>query len=148
MEVLTGTDGKTKFISQRKGKQDQVNEHGEPEETTCVYFNAMSIIGKVVEPVAWMSARYNYVVVITETWLREGQDWQLNIPCFPHFRCDGDGAKRGGGFAILIRKHVAAALRMDSSSTENSSIEAIWVQRHRKKGAFSLMRLYRSPNSQ
>jgi len=49
-------------------------------ELKCICFNARSVTGKADELRAWIST-WNYdVVAITETWLREGKDWQLNVP--------------------------------------------------------------------
>ena len=45
----------------------------------CLYFNARSGAGKTDELRALMLTRNLDVVAVTETWLKEGQDWQLNI---------------------------------------------------------------------
>lgn len=34
---------------------------------------------------------------MNETWLREGQDWQLNVLGYGSFRKDRGEGKRGGG---------------------------------------------------
>jgi len=54
------------------------------------------------------------VIAITETWLREGQDWQLNVPGYRCYRKDRTG-KRGEGVAFLIRENITAVLRRDIS---------------------------------
>ena len=62
----------------------------------CVYFNARSIVGKADELRAWIDT-WNYdIIAISETWLQEGQDWQLNVPGFRCFRCDRGRGMKGG----------------------------------------------------
>ena len=63
------------------------------------------------------------IIAITETWLREGQDWQINVPEYRCYRKDRTGDKRDGGVALLIRENITAVLRGDIS--EGSTTESI-----------------------
>ncbi|XP_059826924.1 uncharacterized protein LOC132394603 [Hypanus sabinus] len=118
---------------------------GDGENLKCIYFNARSIVRKVDELKAWIDT-WNYdVVAISETWLQEGCDWQLNIPGFSCFRCDRVGGARGGGVALLVRENLMAVLWKDR--LESSSREAIWVELKNGKGAVTLIGVYyRPPN--
>ena len=62
-------------------EEDDLSEPGGLE---CICFNARSVTGNLD------------VVAVTETWLKEGQDWQLNIPGYKCFRRDRGGVKKGG----------------------------------------------------
>ena len=57
----------------------------------CVCFNAKSVTGKTDELRALMCVRQLDVVAVTETWFREGQDWQLNVPGYKCFRVTEEG---------------------------------------------------------
>ncbi|XP_059807923.1 uncharacterized protein LOC132382078 [Hypanus sabinus] len=118
---------------------------GDGENLKCIYFNARSIVRKVDELKAWIDT-WNYdVVAISETWLQEGCDWQLNIPGFSCFRCDRVGGARGGGVALLVRENLMAVLWKDR--LESSSREAIWMELKNGKGAVTLIGVYyRPPN--
>ena len=86
------------------------------------------------------------VVAVTETWLKEGQDWQLNIPGYKCFRRDRGGTKRGGGVAVLVKEHITAVQREDNS--EGSCNESLWVELRNRKGAVTMLGVYyRPPNS-
>ena len=113
----------------------------------CIYFNARSIAGKADELRAWIDT-WNYdVIAISETWLQEGQDWQLNIPGFRYFRCDRGRGMKGGGVALLVRENVTAVLRQDK--LEGLSTESLWVELRNRKGMVTLVGVYyRPPNSQ
>eukprot|EP00061_Rhincodon_typus_P018525 g47730.t1 len=87
----------------------------------------------------WVTAR-------KETWLKEGQDWQLNIPGYRCFRQDRKGNKRGGRVALLIREHIIVVLREDTS--EGSCCEALWMELRNTKGKITMLGVfYRPPNS-
>ena len=51
------------------------------------------------------------VVAVTESWLKEGQDWQLNVPGYKCFRRDRGGSLRGGGVALLVEDCIIAVRR-------------------------------------
>lgn len=46
----------------------------------------MGLMSKVDELRAWMDTCDWDVAVVTETWLREGQGWQLNVPGYRCYR--------------------------------------------------------------
>ena len=61
---------------------------------------------------AWIDT-WNYdVVAISETWLQEGCDWQLNIPGFSCFRCDriGGGGQKGRCCIAWSRKSYGSSM--------------------------------------
>ena len=72
------------------------------------------------------------IIAITKTWLREGQDWQLNVPGYRCYRKDRTGGKKGGGVAILVWDNITAVLRGDIS--EGSPTVSIWVELRNRKG--------------
>ncbi|XP_069796955.1 uncharacterized protein [Narcine bancroftii] len=108
-----------------------------------IYFNARSIVKKVDELKVWIDTwKYN-VEAISETWLQEGCDWQMNIPGFRCFRCDRVGGTRGDGVALLVRENITAVLRQDR--LEGSSTAAIWVELRSGKGEVTLVGVYYRP---
>ena len=72
------------------------------------------------------------IIGITETWLREGQDWQLNVPGYRYYRKDRTGGKRGGGVAFLILENSTAVLKWENS--EGLLTEKYRVELRNKKG--------------
>eukprot|EP00061_Rhincodon_typus_P010747 g35270.t1 len=83
-----------------------------------------------------------------ETWLKDGQDWQLNIPEYRCFRRDRKRNKRAWewGFALLIRHHITAVLREDRA--EGPCSEALWMELRIRKGEITMLGVfYRPPNS-
>ncbi|XP_069768195.1 uncharacterized protein [Narcine bancroftii] len=111
----------------------------------CIYFNARSIVNKVDELKAWTDTWGHDIVTISETWLQEGQDWQLNIPGYICFRCDRAGGKKGGGVALLVKEDITAVRWQDG--LEGSSNEAVWVKLRGEGGMRVLIGVYyRPPN--
>ena len=137
------------MAGRESGERKIIREKVVPRDTcglNCVCFNARSVAGKTDELRALMFVRQLDVVAVTETWLREGQDWQLNVPGYKCFRCDRGGLKRGGGVALLAKEHIAAVQREDN--IEELGIESLWVELRNKKGEITLLGVYyRPPNS-
>ena len=131
------------------GERKSIREKEVPRDTcglNCVCFNARSVVGKTDELGALMFVRQLDVVAVTETWLREGQDWQLNVPGYKCFRCDRGGMKRGGGVALLVKESITVVQREDDR--EEIGIESVWVELRSKKGEITLLGVYyRPPNS-
>jgi len=112
-----------------------------------MYFNASGLTGMADELRAWMGTWDWDTKAITETWVSEGQDMQLNVPGYRCDRKDRTGCKSGGRVAFLIRENITAVLRGNIS--EDSPTESIWVELKNKKGEITLRGLYyRPPNSQ
>ena len=63
--------------------------------------------------------------------VREGQDWQLNIPGYRCFRQDR------GGVALLVKENITAVLQRDTS--EGSYGEPIWVELRNRKGVVTML---------
>lgn len=90
----------------------------------CIYFNARDVTGKAEEFRAWIITCDWDVVSVTETWLREMQVWQLNVPGYMCDMQDRDWSKRGRGVALLTEENVTAVVRDDITGTDGSSSDA------------------------
>eukprot|EP00061_Rhincodon_typus_P019076 g48527.t1 len=78
--------------------------------------------------------------------VKEGQNWQLNVPGYRCFRRDGKGNGKVGRVASLIRDHITAVLREGTS--EGSCTEALWVDLRNRKGEITMLGIfYRPPYS-
>ncbi|PLS49478.1 hypothetical protein CYV29_15670, partial [Carnobacterium maltaromaticum] len=134
-------------VTKGKSRQGADDERKGTGGLRCICFNARSVVGKADELRAWISTWEYDVIAITETWLREGHDWQLNIPGYRCFRRDREGGKRGGGVALLVKEDITAVLK--EGTMEDSSSEAIWAELRNRKGAVTMLGLYyRPPNSE
>jgi len=144
---ITAGELQTEASQIKRKSRHGVVEHSGTSGLQCICFNARHITNKTDGLGAWIST-WNYdVVAVTETWLKEGQDWQLNIPGFTCFRQDRGGCKRGGGVALLVKENITAVLRKDIS--EGSGSKAIWAELRNRKGAVTMLGVYyRPPNSQ
>ncbi|WP_221627803.1 endonuclease/exonuclease/phosphatase family protein, partial [Proteus mirabilis] len=76
-----------------QGRKEKNREQGRIDKLNCIYFNARGLTGKADELRAWLGTWDPDIIAITETWLRDGQDWQL---MFQHTNCIGI-IERGSG---------------------------------------------------
>ena len=105
----------------------------------CVYFNARSIRNKVGELAAWVGTWDFDVVAILETWIEQGQEWLLQVPGFRCFSKIGEGGKRGGGVALLVKDSITVAER---TFDEDSSTEVVWAEVRSRKGEVTLLGVF------
>ena len=86
------------------------------------------------------------LVAITETWLQDGHDWELNIQGYQTVRKDRQEGK-GGGVALIFKDDIWAVVRDDKGSMEQR-VKSIWVEVRNSKEKKSLIGLvYRLPNN-
>jgi len=101
--------------TQRKNRQGVVADPSRSGGLKRICFNARSVTGKADELRTWINT-WNYgIITITATWLREGQDWQLNVPGYKCFKRDRGGCKRGGCVALLVKDNITPVLWEDTS---------------------------------
>ncbi|XP_059801229.1 uncharacterized protein LOC132378374 [Hypanus sabinus] len=137
-----------KACRQCKREDRQVIEKGRAQTKglRCVYFNARSVVNKADELRTWISTYRYDVVVTTNTWMAQGQEWLLQVPGFRCFRKGREGGKRNGGLALLIRHSVTAAMKVDIM--EGLYTESLWVEVRNRKGSITLLGVFcRPPNS-
>lgn len=58
----------------------------------------------------WIDSEDFDIIPKTETWLKEEQGWQLNVPAYKCNRCDRDAGKRGRNVTFLIREDITTVL--------------------------------------
>lgn len=104
-------------------------------------------MSKVDELRAWMDTCDWDVAVVTETWLREGQGWQLNVPGYRCYRRDRGGGERGGLLLYRFTENVTAAAQ--NYIIDGSSSVVTWVKLRNEQGMITLLGVYyRSPDNQ
>jgi len=94
-----GSKGECIKLDQTDDLRKQGIEQGKSR-LNCIYFNARGLTGKADELRTWVDTWDWDITTTTETWLREGQDRQLNVPGYRCYRKDRTGGKRGGGVAF------------------------------------------------
>ena len=137
----------------RKSNLQKVTDHGVKihnidikNNISVLYLNARSIRNKVNELMAQIILNDYDLVAITETWLKDGHDWELNIQGYQTIRKDRVDGK-GGGVALLFKDGIRAIVRDDIGAMEDK-VESIWVEIRNSKAKKSLIGVvYRPPNS-
>jgi len=94
-----GSKGECTKHDRTDGVRKQGREQGKSR-LNCIYYIARGLTGEGDELRAWMGTWDWDIIAIAETWRREGQDWQLNVPRYRFYEKDRTGGKKGGEVAF------------------------------------------------
>ena len=115
---------------------------------SCVYFNARSVVNKLIELDLLLKEDRPDVVGITETWLHNGiDDSELNFEGYTLFRTDRNNLfkQKGGGVALFIKDNLNPIL-CDNYSNANFP-EAVFCSVNMVNSCTIIGVVYRPPDS-